>query len=358
MDNATPSLYITNSTTDASLLEEDYSLSVSIFHLIQVICIICYSITFILGIIGNGLVIWIAGFKMKKMVTTVWFLNLGVADFALNSFLPLHITEWAMDGYWPFGQIMCKGFHTVVFLNMTLSTSFLMIISIDRCTLVLCPVWSKNHRTPRFAFIISVVIWILCLILCSPNFFFFDIEHDVLTNMSYCYNSYAVISNEISILDLTTWSIRHNAMNITRFVSMFLIPFSIIVLSYGLILFRVRRIRSISGSGQTFKVILTIVLCFFCCWFPFNVLPLLDLLGINFSWTLNYIMFNISYCLALFNSCLNPLVYVFIGQDFKKSLYKSIPFLMENTFRERYDLDGESQNRQNVVETELETLHS
>ncbi|MEE6525621.1 hypothetical protein FKM82_025737 [Ascaphus truei] len=326
-----------------------------IVHMMKVICIICFSITFILGIIGNGLVIWIAGFKMKKTVNTIWFLNLGVADFVFDIFLPLQITEIAMDGHWPFGQIMCKVIPTAIHLNMLVSVSFLMVISVDRCTSVLCPVWSKNHRTPRLASIISIVIWLLCLILSSPYFAFYDTEHDPDDNISYCYTAY-VSWNNGTTFDYHTWSLRNNAMSITQFVSMFLIPFIIILVCYGLIARRLRRSKSLFRSWRPFKVMISIVLCFFCCWFPLNLWPLLDVMDIEPGWIFNFIVFDISSCLAFFNSCLNPLLYVFIGRDFKETLKKSIPFLLENTFSERCNLDFEGQDDQTRVETELESF--
>ncbi|GLD71984.1 chemokine-like receptor 1 [Lates japonicus] len=53
---------------------------------------IIYSLAFILGVLGNGVVIWVTGFKMNKTVNTVWFLNLAVADFLFTAFLPFTVT--------------------------------------------------------------------------------------------------------------------------------------------------------------------------------------------------------------------------------------------------------------------------
>ncbi|XP_075459371.1 formyl peptide receptor-related sequence 1-like [Ascaphus truei] len=358
METSVHPVPFTVSSPETSVPEEDPEngfLVYDTFHLIQVICIICFSITFILGIIGNGLVIWIAGFKMKKMINTIWFLNLGVADFLFNIFLPLQITELAMNGHWPFGQIMCKVIFTAILLNILVSISFLMVISVDRCTSVLCPVWSKNHRTPRLASIISIVIWLLCLIFSAPFLVFYEITDDPYENISYCHTTYLSWSN-VTTFDYHTWKKRYNAMSITRFVSMFLIPFVIILVCYGLIALRLRRRESLSRSGRPFKVMISIVLCFFCCWFPFNFWPLLEIMDIETGWAVDFIVINICYCLAFLNSCLNPLLYVFIGRDFKETLKKSIPFLLENTFSERCNLDFECQDDQTRVKTELETF--
>ncbi|KAI4899241.1 hypothetical protein NFI96_006040 [Prochilodus magdalenae] len=50
-------------------------------------------IIFILGVAGNGLVIWIAGFKVKKSVITTWYLSLAVSDFIYCSTLPFGVVS-------------------------------------------------------------------------------------------------------------------------------------------------------------------------------------------------------------------------------------------------------------------------
>uniref|UniRef100_A0A803JZE3 G-protein coupled receptors family 1 profile domain-containing protein n=1 Tax=Xenopus tropicalis TaxID=8364 RepID=A0A803JZE3_XENTR len=271
--------------------EEIYSRIDSVFRIIN---ITLYSIIFILGTAGNGLVIWIIGFKMEKTATLIWFLNLAIADFSFCLFLPLYITEWALGHYWPFGQIMCKTCTFNLHLNLSASVLFLMIISVDRCICVLYPIWAKIHRTSRLALTISVVIWFLS-------------------------------------------GKQHITMLITRFVSMFLIPFPIMLVCYGLIAFRVRKNSRIPGSGRTLKIAFTIVICFFLCWFLYHSLPMIYTAQIYIRYPWDEILYYLAHCLAYFNSCLNPIIYVFIGRDFKKSLRTSIPFLLESTFRESND---------------------
>ncbi|XP_077312208.1 chemerin-like receptor 1 [Lithobates pipiens] len=318
-----------------------------IYQTVKFLNIFFYSLTFLLGVIGNGLVIWIAGFKMRKSVSIIWFLNLAIADFVFDFFFPLQITEWVMDGHWPFGQVMCKGIFTALFLNMSVSTTFLMVISIDRCTSVMCPVWSKNNKTLKMASSISVLIWTACFILSTPYLAFYDILHDSDNNISYCFPIYSE--------DHHVDQVRYKAMLITRFVIMFLIPFSITLICYSLIVVRLRRRRSLSISGRPFKVIVTIVATFFCFWFPFHLWPFLEYMNVEFSDTMDFAMSNIVYTIGFINSCVNPMVYAFIGRDFKKSLQKSVPFLLESTFKEKFEM--EDPYSRSMVETEMETYN-
>uniref|UniRef100_A0A803J441 G-protein coupled receptors family 1 profile domain-containing protein n=1 Tax=Xenopus tropicalis TaxID=8364 RepID=A0A803J441_XENTR len=294
--------------------EEIYSRIDSVFRIIN---ITLYSIIFILGTAGNGLVIWIIGFKMEKTATLIWFLNLAIADFSFCLFLPLYITEWALGHYWPFGQIMCKTCTFNLHLNLSASVLFLMIISVDRCICVLYPIWAKIHRTSRLALTISVVIWFLSVGLSSPYIVFYGTDKG--KQLTRCTVMSAVENNS------------------TIFVSMFLIPFPIMLVCYGLIAFRVRKNSRIPGSGRTLKIAFTIVICFFLCWFLYHSLPMIYTAQIYIRYPWDEILYYLAHCLAYFNSCLNPIIYVFIGRDFKKSLRTSIPFLLESTFRESND---------------------
>ena len=72
----------------------------------RVICIflvVVLSITFLLGVIGNGLVIYVAGFRMTHTVTTICYLNLALSDFSYMASLPFQITSIVMNGEWLFG---------------------------------------------------------------------------------------------------------------------------------------------------------------------------------------------------------------------------------------------------------------
>ncbi|KAM4015681.1 chemerin-like receptor 1 [Anomaloglossus baeobatrachus] len=330
--------------------EDTEEINEAIIRLIHICNAIFYSITFILGVTGNGLVIWIAGFKMKKTVSILWFLNLAIADFIFNIIFPLQITESIMEGHWPFGVTMCKVVFTVLFLNMSVSTSFLMIISVDRCTSIMCPVWSKNHKSPRLAMIISGIVWSTCFMLSSPYLAFFDIVQDYENNTSYCIPMFADDDDTDKMMDQT--------MVIIRFVSMFLIPFSIIIICYSLIACRLSKSRSLSKSNRPLKVIITIVLCFFCFWFPFHIWPLLEVMKVELEPNLDAVMSNLVYSIGFFNSCVNPMVYVFVGRDFKKSLLKSIPFLLENTFKEKDGSETELRTNLTMMETEMEVVTS
>ncbi|XP_072250623.1 chemerin-like receptor 1 [Leuresthes tenuis] len=342
--NATSS-YL-NNTTDVPRNDTSFDNFANLRQSLNTMSLVVYCLAFVLGVLGNGLVIWVTGFKMKKTVNTIWFLNLAVADFLFTAFLPLSITYQALDFHWPFGRFMCKMKSAVAFLNIFASVWILVVISVDRCLSVVWPVWAQNHRNTRKASWASLCVWVLAVILSSPYFIFRDIISTTSSthhnkDIIICFNNFA-LSDDFETPSVNQLRVfRHKAMTITSFLLGFVVPFSIIVSCYAVIIHRLRRNPTLaSRSSRPFKIIAAIIITFFLCWAPFHIMYLIELVTHmpNYtSETLNHIIvigFPIATCLAYLNSCLNPLLYVFMGQDFKDKLRKSILNVLETAFQE------------------------
>ncbi|XP_068592642.1 chemerin-like receptor 1 [Cebidichthys violaceus] len=346
--NTTPSYH--NSTTDVSgnngsthIDEYDYKDEhAELRQSLHIMSLIVYCLAFVLGVLGNGVVIWVTGFKMKKTVNTVWFLNLAVADFLFTAFLPLSVTYTALDFHWPFGKFMCKLNSSLSSLNIFASVYILVVISVDRCVSVVWPVWAQNHRSVRKASCVSLGVWVLALILSTPYFVFRD------TGPSYnnedtinCFNKFTFSDDYETPSVIQLGLFRHQAMTITRFLLGFVVPFTVIVSCYAVIIHHIRRNRTLaSHSSRPFKIIAAVITIFFLCWAPYHIMALIEM--VNFlptyrSKTLNHVTtigIPISIGLAFLNSCLNPLLYVFMGQDFKDKISKSILNVLETAFQE------------------------
>ncbi|XP_040182808.1 chemokine-like receptor 1 [Rana temporaria] len=282
----------------------------------------------LLGITGNGLVIWFVAFKMKKTVNSVWFLSLAFADFTFSLFLPLTITYYALDYHWPFGSFMCKLSRFVLYLNLSASVLQLTVISIHRCISVVFPVWCRNHVTVRLAVKVMLVLWIVSLLL----------------NVSYIIHTDTYAANDTRVICYVGWSM-HNTQVIIRFITLCVVPFTIIVFCYTLIFLRIQRNRRVS-STKPFKVIAAVIISFFICWFPYHVFSIMGLYGMYHDlWLVVYIGNIISDLLAFSNSCVNPLLYVFIGQDFKQKFWSTIKSGFERAFTEEPNLTDSNRCR-------------
>ncbi|XP_035535365.1 C5a anaphylatoxin chemotactic receptor 1 [Morone saxatilis] len=280
---------------------------------IQIVALVFYGLVVLLGVPGNALVVWVTGFCMPRSVTSLWFLNLALADLLCCLSIPLLMDPLAHDDHWRFGSLACTLVKSLFYLVMYCSILQLVLISVDRWMLVSRPVWCQNNRRPKRAAFVCVAIWCLALIGSIPQF---------------------VYTKEITAGDhkrecVTVFSLR-SAWVVTsyRFLVGFFLPFLVIVVCH-LVVYR----RAESGlsrgrprSKRTLRVIIGVVLSFFLCWLPLHIVDFLTLVTPRKSHHSPsiYLAHVLALCLAYFNSCLNPLLYVCLGRGFKDSMSRSL----------------------------------
>ncbi|XP_066213848.1 C3a anaphylatoxin chemotactic receptor [Saccopteryx leptura] len=336
------------------------------------------SLTFLLGVPGNGLVLWVAGLKMKWTVNTVWFLHLTLADFLCCLSLPFSLVHIALQGHWPYGWFLCKLIPSIIILNMFASVFLLTTISLDRCLLVLKPIWCQNRRNVRTAFTVCGCIWVAAFAMCIPVFIYrdtFTVDNHIRCGYNYgddnSYNDLDFIYDgpENGTLDNATLQLYSDTyysfsytteplqddnkghfeydnfvstplvvITITRLVMGFLLPFIVMVACYSLIIFRVRRSRFTKSRSKTFRVTMVVVAVFLVCWAPYHIVGVLFLIiGPNnpfrealLSWD------HVSIALASANSCFNPFLYALMGKDFRKKAKQSMQGILEVAFSEEH----------------------
>ncbi|KAF7242991.1 Chemokine-like receptor 1 [Varanus komodoensis] len=313
----------------------------------HLLSIVVYGVACLLGVSGNGLVIWIAGFKMKRTVNVVWFLNLAIADFVFTFFLPLSIAYTALGFHWPFGKLLCKLNSTIAFLNMFASVFLLTVISVDRCVAVLYPVWSRNYRTTKLAYNTALVTWGAAFIISSPYLIFRDTATNS-RNITSCYNNFALSDNYDAEETRRLWRTRHKAMIVARFLFGFLLPFTVIVVCYGIVAFRMKR-RRLTKSTKPFRIIIAVTASFFLCYFPYHVFSLLEMSRASASHQLKmalYLGVPLASSLAFFNSCINPILYVFAGQ---KTFRHSMVSAFEGAFGDDFLLSLSSKRKSRSI---------
>lgn len=312
----------------------------NIYSVIQILSITCYSITILLGLAGNGLVIWISGFKMKT-ISAVWFLNLAIIDFISCFFLIFRVIQRILEFHSIYYFYLCSVSMNAMFTNMVTSVHFLILISLDRCISVMWPLWAKIHRTKKLAWTLSGIMWLLnILIFCFQFMFAFE-----LLNYSECWISHTLYRIRYKVAENITFIVRN--------ICVFAIPFLTIFISYGLILSKLRTLKK-RGSPRPFKIIATILISFFVCWFPYHTWTLLSLRHHN--WEIDLIISEISTILAYFNCAVNPILYVFLSKGFKKNFVKTLPKRVEIILSDPGDFnDGTDvislNNRSNVLNT-------
>ncbi|KAF7701010.1 C3a anaphylatoxin chemotactic receptor [Silurus meridionalis] len=313
---------IENDTCDLGLSEKSRSS-------IQTVALVFYCLTFILGVPGNVLVVWIAGIKMKKTINTIWFLNLAITDLLCCLSVPFTVAGILLGNHWPYGDAMCKVLPTIIVVNMFTSIFTLNFISVDRFIQVVKPVWAQNNRTLGLAWICCAIAWALATILSLPTMIMRE-TFNLDANVTICmFNNIFDTEEDVCSPDYTS---AYRALTITRFVFGFLIPLLCIVFCYTGI---ARRVRSSNfRAGRAFHIMIAVVLAFFFSWFPYHVVDLLNIYGDKHSAMLAREIDTLVISFAYTNSCMNPILYVFMGQDFKEKVKLSLRRVFEKAFSE------------------------
>ncbi|XP_073513751.1 chemerin-like receptor 1 [Phyllobates terribilis] len=321
MDATDNNMSISNITLDDNWTPDEYGKLRYYLNIIQKMAITLYCIVFALGIIGNGLVIWIAGFRMKKTISAVWFLHLAIADFLCCASLPLRIAEWASVFSYVPDFAYCILNMILFTLNMTTSVLLLTAMSIDRWVSIMWPFWAKVHRKCKLVRIIATIIWWLSLMLSGLVYYVY--RYHVADLQEWCVHYYYIHPYNSEL---------HRTIQLIRLVTMFVIPFLIIFTSYVTIFYKLRKIKRFQRSQRSSRIITTVILCFFICWFPYYIWPLTY---IYYDYSIIFpIVQTIITSLAYLNSCINPIIYVFMGRDFQQGFFRSIPSRLERALGE------------------------
>ncbi|XP_053572136.1 neuropeptides B/W receptor type 2 [Bombina bombina] len=282
---------------------------------------IIYSVICVVGLTGNTAVIYVI-LKAPKMktVTNLFILNLAIADDLFTLVLPINIAEILLH-YWPFGVVLCKIILSIDLYNIFSSIYFLTVMSIDRYLVVLATVRSKRmpYRTYRAAKIISLLVWLLVIIIVLPFTVFAGVYKDDLEFKSCGLNFPKPEKMWFKISRLYT------------LILGFAIPVTTICVLYMAMLYKLRNMR-LNSNGKaldkakkkvTIMVFVVLAVCLFC-WTPYHLTTIVslttDLQETSLVIGISYFITSLSYA----NSCLNPFLYAFLDDSFRKSFRKML----------------------------------
>lgn len=150
---------------------------------------VVFGLIFVVGVIGNCLVMLVigkvrygnggrvGGGRNSSSPTNVFVLNLCAADLLFLIFcVPLHATIYSLPE-WLFGAFLCKFAHFLSTVGMLVSIFTLASMSVDRYIAVVRSATSSSLRSRRNALVCLGVIWTLSLVCSVPV-----AQHQVLVN--------------------------------------------------------------------------------------------------------------------------------------------------------------------------------
>ncbi|XP_050986469.1 C-C chemokine receptor type 5 isoform X1 [Labeo rohita] len=277
---------------------------------------VLYSLFFIVGFLGNILVIWVVlmGVRLRSM-TDICLLNLAIADLLLVSSLPF-LAHHAKE-QWIFGDGMCTIVLGVYHIGFYSGIFFIVLMSVDRYLAVVHAVFALRVRTRTYGILASVIIWITAVSASFPELIHLKTTEDNGTKVCTSYQT----SNRDSYQNSKIIGIFK--MNI---IGLFL-PMLVIGFCYSMILMRLLNARS--SRRQAMRLVIAVMVVFFCCWAPYNIAAFVKVLELKNHITQSCegskainLSLQITEALAYSHSSLNPFLYVFVGEKFRRQLFR------------------------------------
>nr|XP_046269401.1 B1 bradykinin receptor [Scatophagus argus] len=272
------------------------------------------------GLLFNSFVLGVyLTHKDRLTVAEIYLSNLALADFILLCGLPFWAMNILNNFNWPYGDTLCKMVNSIIIINFYTSSYTLVMISVDRYLALVKTMKARWLRRTLYAKVICFVLWILAILLSTPTMVHRKVKFIEEFKTMSCILDYSHDSS---------WKLAHQIlMNIVGFV----LPFLVIVFSSGNIIKALaKRRESLSvhdiNDTKATALVYAVTLLFLLCWGPFQVFTFLDTLCDvqAIDETLWYNTLNIggqvSVYLAFLNSALNPLLYVFSGQYFRRKV--------------------------------------
>lgn len=270
---------------------------------------IVYSLVFAFGLVGNLLVVFaLTNSRKSKSITDIYLLNLAFSDLLFVATLP----------FWTHYLISEQGLHNAVcklttalfFIGFFGGIFFITIISIDRYLAIVLAANSMNNRTVQHGVTISLGVWAAAILVAAPQFMFTK------QNENECLGDYPEALQDI-------WPVLRNME--VNFLG-FLLPLLIMSYCYFRIMRTLFSCKN-NKKAKAIKLILLVVIVFFLFWTPYNILIFLETLTLydffpNCDMKRNLrLALSVTETIAFVHCCLNPFIYAFAGEKFRRYLY-------------------------------------
>ncbi|XP_063601966.1 QRFP-like peptide receptor [Penaeus indicus] len=327
--------------------------------------LIVFTLTLLLGILGNSLIIYtICRYNRMKSTTNVFLASLASADLLLILICVPVKTAKVFAYTWTFGWFLCKGIHYLQNVSAICSVLTLTAMSMERYYAILFPFQSKYILTIRQAKRMTGLVWFLSVILSVPILF-------------------AQVHTQVGERVVSYWCHRDwdnvflwRAYEVYMLLVVLVIPTLVMGFAYTAIGYKLTKVMiersSLVGSGHLAKIppdrratfihnvpcssalethplnsirvssrsrdddrdvrqivtmLVVVVVLFIICWAPLlitNVIKSFKLMPLFEPHSFYKHLLNAVHLLAYFNSCINPIVYGFLSKNFRESFYAAL----------------------------------
>lgn len=270
------------------------------------------SLCFLIGMPGNGLVVWTILTKLsQRSFTIILILNLALADLMAMSTVPIWI--YSFVNTWVFGEVMCKLLMYLVYLTVYTSIFLITLMSLHRFAVVVFPFAAQKWHRPLMVRCTLLAVWLSAAAFASL----------ILLGTTTQFVEGKCVDEAFSSDGLRL------AVTLVETLFGFVIPFTVLSICYTCVARRIQDLKQ-HQKMSTSKLITAVVVAFFVCWLPYHILNLIVISALSMRGVhpakakeLLETAHNISYfhgAIAFLSSCLNPILYAFAARSFRGGL--------------------------------------
>lgn len=295
----------------------------------------------LLGLPGNGFVVWsLAGWRPARgrPLAATLVLHLALADGAVLLLTPFFVAHLLKER-WPLGEAGCRAVYYLCALSMYASVLLTSLLSLQRCLAVTRPFLApRRQRSPALARGLLLAVWLAALLLAAPAAFYRHKWGDV---CQLCHPTRVHAAVHLSLETLTA----------------FVLPFGLVLGSYGVTLARLRGARWGAGRRATRvgRLVSAIVLAFALLWLPYHAVNIVQAVAAlapregalaRFGGAGQAVRAGTT-ALAFFSSSVNPVLYVFSAGDL---LPRAGPRFLTRLFEGSGEARGDGRSREGTME--------
>uniref|UniRef100_A0A3B4H338 Neuropeptide Y receptor Y4 n=1 Tax=Pundamilia nyererei TaxID=303518 RepID=A0A3B4H338_9CICH len=311
-------LFETQLLSDFTILEHDEQCHMS--PVLTACLVAWYSVTMVLGLVGNiGLICIIARRREKVNVTSIFICNLSFSDILVCVFcLPFTVIYTIMD-HWVFGSLLCRLVPFIQCVSVSVSVLSLVFIALERHQLIINPSGWKPS-VPQ-AYMAIVLIWILACFTSLPFLAF-----QLLTNEPYT-NVILPVSSH--------WPSQGHRVAYTTWLLLFQYcgPLFLVLLCYVRVIVRLRHRKEMLDRARTPEcqrmthsrriniMLVALITVFALCWLPLTIFNVVS------DWNQealpvchHNLLFSLCHLLAMSSTCINPVIYGFLNSNFRQEV--------------------------------------
>ncbi|XP_068838505.1 C-C chemokine receptor type 1 [Capricornis sumatraensis] len=272
-----------------------------------------YSVVFVIGLIGNILVVLVLmQYKRLRSMTSIYLLNLAISDLIFLFTLPFWI-DYKVKDDWVFGDAMCKLLSGFYFMGLYSEIFFIVLLTIDRYLAIVHAVFALRARTVTFGIVTSIVTWVLAILASVPGLYFSKTQWEF---------THYTCSLHFPPESFTKWK-QFQALKLN--ILGLILPLLVMIVCYtGIIKILLRRPNE--KKAKAVRLIFVIMIIFFLFWTPYNLSVFVSAFQDSlFTYKCEQsrqldLAIQVTEVIAYTHCCVNPVIYVFVGERFRKYL--------------------------------------